>query len=96
MSFFVWMGRMQPLSRYVLTRCILLACALLASALVVLVWAGESSLDNVRLFWYAGQVQNRFREKSLWGPSRHPTGSLFIRIAFSGRPQRRTADPPKV
>ena len=53
MSFFVWMGRMQPLSRYVLTRCILLA-----SALVVLVWAGESSLDNVRLFWYAGQVQD--------------------------------------
>ena len=58
MSFFVWMGRMQPLSRYVLTRCILLACALLASALVVLVWAGESALDNVRLFWYAGQVQD--------------------------------------
>ena len=58
MSFFVWMGRMQPLSRYVLTRSILLACALLASALVVLVWAGESSLDNVRLFWYAGQVQD--------------------------------------
>ena len=25
---------------------------------MVLVWAGESSLDNVRLFWYAGQVQD--------------------------------------
>ena len=45
---------MQPLSRYVLTRCILLACALLASALVVLVWAGEPSLDNVRLLRRAG------------------------------------------
>lgn len=58
MNFLRWMGTMRPLSWYVLTRCTLLACALLASALVVLVWAGESSLANVRLYWYAGQAQD--------------------------------------
>ena len=58
LSFWEWMGHMRPLSRYVLTRCTLLASALLASALVVLVWAGESTLANVRLYWYAGQAQD--------------------------------------
>lgn len=58
MSFFQWMGTMRPLSYYVLTRCTLLACTLLASALVVLVWAGEFTYANLRLYWYAGQVQD--------------------------------------
>ena len=52
------MGRMRPVSYYVLSRGVLLCCALLAAELVVLVWAGEYAYSNVRLHFYAQQFQD--------------------------------------
>jgi len=57
-NFLQWMGRMRPVSYYVLSRGVLLCCALLAAELVVLVWAGEYAYSNVRLHFYAQQFQD--------------------------------------
>ena len=57
MRFFQRLSEMQELSRFVLTRCMLLCCALLCSALVILVWAGGYTYQNVLLYSYAGELQ---------------------------------------
>lgn len=56
MKFLTWFSQMREPAWYILTRCVLLACAMLCSALVVLVWAGESSMATHLLQNYASHT----------------------------------------
>lgn len=56
MKFLTWFSRMREPAWYILTHCALLACAMLCSALVILVWAGGTSVTTSFLQNYASHT----------------------------------------
>lgn len=56
MNFLFWFSRMREPAWYILTRCVLLACAMLVSAVLVLVWAGGTSVSTSVFQSYAAHT----------------------------------------
>lgn len=56
MKFLTWFSHMREPAWYILTHCTLIACAMLCSALVILVWAGGTSVTTSFLQNYAAHT----------------------------------------
>lgn len=56
MIFLTWLSQMHESSWYILTRCVLITCAMLFSALVVLIFAGGTSVSSSLLQTYAAHT----------------------------------------
>ena len=60
MIFLTWLSQMHESSWYILTRCVLITCAMLFSALVVLIFAGGTSVSSSLLQTYAAHTAASF------------------------------------